>query len=117
MGTDEFMGKGMAGLYTVAEKNSKRKPFVKSDIRVPAFDSYLNAGTQVSDEDAYGMAKAIYENWGQMQKDYPPLRGLKKSAIAPSNNPIPYHPGAAKYYKEVGIYGDAHMKNDMMLTK
>mgnify|MGYP003641471133 CR=1 FL=1 len=56
MGTNEFMGKGMAGLYTVAEKNSKRKPFVKSDIRVPAFDSYLNAGTQVSDEDAYAMA-------------------------------------------------------------
>ena len=117
MGTDEFMGKGMAGLYTVAEKNSKRKPFVKSDIRVPAFDSYLNAGTQVSDEDAYAMAKAVYENWGAMQKDYPPLRGQQKSAIAPSNNPIPYHPGAAKYYKEVGIYTDAHMKNDMMLTK
>ena len=114
-GTDEFMGKGMAGLYTVKEKNSKRKPFVKGDITIAAFDSYLNAGTQVSDEDAYQMAKAIYDNWKQMQKDYPPLRGTKQEYLAPANNPIPYHPGAAKYFKEVGIYGDANMKNDAML--
>ena len=114
-GTDEFLGAGMAGLYTTKEKNSKRKPFVKGDITIAAFDSYLNAGTQVSDEDAYQMAKAVYDNWAQMQKDYPPLRGTKKEAIAPANNPIPYHPGAVKYYKEVGIYGDANAKNDTML--
>lgn len=114
-GTDDFLGKGMAGLYTVKQKNSKRKPFVKSDITIAAFDSYLNAGTQVSNEDAYQMAKAIYDNWKQMQKDYPPLRGTKQSALAPANNPIPYHPGAAKYYKEVGIYSDANMKHDAML--
>ena len=116
-GTDEFLGKGMAGLYTTQEKNSKRKPFVKGDITIAAFDSYLNAGTQVSNEDAYQMAKAVYDNWKQLQKDYPPLRGTKQNAIAPANNPIPYHPGAAKYYKEVGIYGDANMKNDAMLMK
>lgn len=115
MGTDEFMGKGMAGLYTVKQKNSKRKPFVKSDITIAAFDSYLNAGTQVSNEDAYAMAKAIYDNWKQMQKDYPPLRGTPQKGIAPANNPIPYHPGAIKYYKEVGIYSDANMKHDAML--
>ena len=90
---------------------------VKGNITIAAFDSYLNAGTQVSNEDAYQMAKATYDNWKQMQKDYPPLRGTKQSLIAPANNPIPYHPGAVKYYKEVGIYGDANMKNDAMLMK
>lgn len=117
LATDEFMGKGMAGLYTVTEKSSKRKPFVRGDTKIAAFDSYLNAGTQVSDEDAYKMAKAIYENWAQLQKDYPPLRGTPQKYLAPANNPIPYHPGATKYYKEVGIYSDANMKNDAMLTK
>ena len=114
-GTDEFLGKGMAGLYTVKQKNSKKKPFVKGTITIAAFDSYLNAGTQVSNEDAYQMAKAVYDNWKQMQKDYPPLRGTKQNLIAPANNPIPYHPGAAKYYKEVGIYSDANAKNDAKL--
>jgi TRAP transporter TAXI family solute receptor len=115
LGTSEFLTKGMAGLYAVKQKNSKRKPFVRSDITIAAFDSYLNAGTQVSDEDAYQMAKAIYDNWKQLQKDYPPLRGTKQGAIAPANNPIPYHPGAVKYYKEVGIYSAANMANDASL--
>jgi uncharacterized protein len=115
MGTDAFLGKGMAGLYSVTQKNSKRKPFVKGTITIAAFDSYLNAGTQVSDEDAYRMAKAIYENWKQMQKDYPPLRGTPLTGITPANNPIPYHPGAAKYYKEVGLYSAANMKQDASL--
>ncbi|MEC7490955.1 MAG: TAXI family TRAP transporter solute-binding subunit [Pseudomonadota bacterium] len=114
-GTDEFLGSGMAGLYTVKQKNSKRKPFVKGTITIAAFDSYLNAGSQVSNEDAYQMAKAAFDNWKQMQKDYPPLRGTKH--IAPANNPVPYHPGAARYYKEVGIYTDANAKKDAALLK
>ena len=114
-GTDEFLGSGMAGLYTVKQKNSKRKPFVKGTITIAAFDSYLNAGSQVSNEDAYQMAKAAFDNWKQMQKDYPPLRGTKH--IAPANNPVPYHAGAARYYKEVGIYTDANAKNDAALLK
>ena len=112
LGTDEFLGKGMAGLYSVKQKNSKRKPFVKSDITIAAFDSYLNAGSKVSNEDAYAMAKALHTSWKQLQKDYPPLRGVGSDAIAPANNPIPYHPGAVKYYKEAGIYSAANAKND-----
>ncbi len=113
--TSESLGKRMAGVYTVKQSHSKRKPFVKGNITIAAFDSYLNAGTQVSNEDAYNMAKAAYDNWKQMQKDYPPLRGTPQKGIAPANNPIPYHPGAAKYYKEVGIYTDANMKRDASL--
>ena len=116
-GTDEFLEAGMAGLYTITEKPNNRKPFVRGETKIAAFDSYLNAGTQVSDEDAYRMAKAIYENWKQMQKDYPPLRGTRQAALAPANNPLPYHPGAAKYYKEAGIYSDANAKRDEMLMK
>lgn len=116
-GTDEFLGKGMAGLYSLNVKHSKRKPFIRGNITIAAFDSYLNAGTQVSNEDAYRMAKALYDNWKQLQKDYGPLRGTKQAKLAPANNPIPYHPGAAKYYKEVGIYTDANAKNDAMLMK
>ena len=70
----------MAGLYTVKQSNSKKKPFVKCYITIAAFDSYLNAASQVSNEDAYRMAKAAYDNWKQMQKDYPPLRGTKHIA-------------------------------------
>lgn len=115
--SDEYMNNGMPGSYTLLARNSKRTPFIREDTRIAAFDSYLNAGSNVGDEDAYRMAKALYENWEQLQQDYPPLRGTPQKGLAPANNPIPYHPGAAKYYKEVGLYTDANMKNDSMQMK
>ena len=116
MGTDEFLGKGMAGLYTVDRKRTaSASPSSRATSPFAAFDSYLNAGTAgVNDEDAYAHGQGDFTtNWGQLQKDYPPLRGLTKAnAIAPPNNPIPYHPGAVKYYKEARhLHGDANAKN------
>jgi uncharacterized protein len=110
--TDAFMGEGMAGLYTMDVKPSKRLPFVRQDTKIAAFDTYLNVGTAVDDETAYAMAKAMHTNWKQLQKDYGPLRGTKQNALVPANNPIPYHPGAVKYWKEAGLWSDANEKND-----
>jgi TRAP-type uncharacterized transport system substrate-binding protein len=58
------------------------------------------------------MAKSMYENWAQLQKDYGPLRGTKQSALVPANNTIPYHPGAVKYWKEVGLWKPENEKQD-----
>ena len=85
---------------------------MRQDTKIAAFDTYLNAGTAVDDESAYAMAKAMHQNWKQMQKDYPPLRGTKADALVPANNPIPYHPGAVKYWKEAGLWTDANEKQD-----
>ena len=112
LGTDAFMEAGMAGLYTKTMKPAKRIPFVRAETRIAAFDTYLNAGSQVSDEDAYNMAKALHQNWKKLQKDIPPLRGVKAEQLVTPLNPIPYHPGAAKYYKEVGLWSAANQKRD-----
>jgi len=104
MASDEFLAKGMAGLYTMKIKPSKRLPFVKGETLIAAFDSYLNAGSQVNDADAYKLAKVLHSNWKKLQKDYPPLRGTPQKALAPANNAMPYHPGAVKYWKEAGLW-------------
>ena len=109
---DAFMQKGIAGLYTMRVKPSKRMPFVRQPTHIAAFDTYLNAGTTVSNDDAYAMAKAVHSQWKAMQKSYPPLRGVKQNKLVPSNNPIPFHPGAMKYYKEAGLWTDANEKQD-----
>lgn len=101
---NDFMAKGMAGLYTMTIKPSKRLPFIKSDTLIAAFDSYLNAGPQVNDDDAYALAKTLHTNWKKLQKDYPPLRGTPQKALAPANNAMPYHPGAIRYWKETGLW-------------
>ena len=111
-GTDEFMNNGMSGLYTMDVEPSPRLPFVRQPTKIAAFDTYLNVGTSVDDETAYNMAKAMHTNWPQLQKDYAPLRGTKQDGLAPANNPIPYHPGAVKYWKEAGLWKDANEKMD-----
>ena len=112
---DDFMNKGMAGLYTYQARNTKTLPFVREDTLIAAFDTYLNAGTSVSDEDAYALAKTMHGNWAQLQKDYPPLRATKIEALTPKNNPIPYHPGAVKYWKEAGLFTAENEKHDAAL--
>ena len=69
----------------------------------------------MSDEDAYLLAKTVHENWAAMQKDYAPLRGVKAEWLAPADNPMPYHPGAVRYYKEAGLWTEANDKRRSML--
>lgn len=110
-GTDEFLGNLMPGLYSMKVSNSKRFPFVKGkDVTIGAFDTYMNAGASVTAEDAYELVKTMHQNWKQMQEDYAPLRSTPVDKILISNATLPYHEGAIKYYKEAGLWTDAHEK-------
>ena len=107
-GTDDFLDAGMPGLYSLKIKPSNMLPFVKEETLIAAFDTYLNAGKSVTDEDAYTLAKTLHTNWAQLQKDYAPLRGVAANALAPAVNTAPYHPGAIKYFKEAGLWTAAN---------
>jgi uncharacterized protein len=113
--TDEFMEKGIAGLYTMEVKPSKLMPYIREPARIAAFDSYLNASPQVSDEDAYNLAKTLHTNWKKLQKDYPPIRGTPQDGLAPAHNAMPYHPGALAYWKEAGLWTAANEKQQAKL--
>jgi TRAP-type uncharacterized transport system substrate-binding protein len=64
-----------------------------------------------SEDDIYQLTKTIHENWEQMQEDYPPMRGVSQQDFALINTTIPYHAGAVRYFKEVGLWTDAHAEN------
>lgn len=108
--TDSFLDTGVPGSRTLTATPGKTRPFLKEPTKVAAFDAYLNAGPQVSADDAYTLVKTLHENWKQMQKDYGPLRGVQPNEIAPATNPHPYHEGAIRYYKEIGIWSEANEK-------
>jgi len=110
LGTDEFMDAGVPGVRTMVATPAKTRPFFKEPTKIAAFQSYLNAGKAVSADDAYQLVKALHQNWKAMQKAYGPLRGVAQDKIAPPINPIPYHPGAVRYFKEIGIWTAANEK-------
>ena len=108
LANDEMLAKGIAGLYSMNVKPTKRFPFVREPLTIAAFDTYLNAGSQVGAEDAYMLVKSLHTNWKKLQKDYAPLRGTPIDGLAPANTSMPYHPGAIKYYKEAGLWTAGH---------
>jgi uncharacterized protein len=115
--TDASLAMDAPGSRTYVAKPSKRFPFIKKTTKIIAFDSYLNAGKSVGNEDAYAFAKVLHTQWKKLQKAYGPLRGVKQNAIAPSGNPHLYHAGAVKYYKEAGIWSAANAKQQTKVAK
>ena len=59
--------------------------------------------TDVSDDVAYNVAKAVFENFDTFKRLHPAFANLKKEDMVQAGLSIPLHPGAAKYYKEVGL--------------
>ncbi len=57
----------------------------------------------LSDDLAYQMVKALIENYNDL-KAINPIMADWKPEVAVRELPIPYHPGAIKYYKEKGLW-------------
>lgn len=67
------------------------------------FDYTLFAGKNVSEDTAYRVTKAVFENTGAL-RDSSPLWKLFKSKKMSKDQGLKYHPGAVRFYKERGIW-------------
>ncbi|MEF1214812.1 TAXI family TRAP transporter solute-binding subunit, partial [Vibrio alginolyticus] len=56
--------------------------------------------SDVSDDVAYNVAKAVFENFDTFKRLHPAFANLKKEDMVKAGLSIPLHPGAEKYYKE-----------------
>ncbi|WP_261816565.1 TAXI family TRAP transporter solute-binding subunit [Vibrio gallicus] len=59
--------------------------------------------SDVSDEVAYTVAKAVFENFATFKRLHPAFANLKKENMVKDGISIPLHPGAEKYYREIGL--------------
>lgn len=51
----------------------------------------------------YQTVKAVFENFDKFKKQHPAFSNLKKEEMIKDGLSAPLHPGAVKYYKEVGL--------------
>ena len=72
------------------------------DIPTAAIPNFLVTHSGVSDELAYQMAKSLYDNIDTMYAAHNAAKTIKREN-AVRGMPVPVHPGAARYYKEVGV--------------
>lgn len=62
----------------------------------------LFASAKTPDDVVYKLVKAMYEHAGEFGNVFPPMRLFDKNAMAQEIEDVDYHPGAIKFYKEVG---------------
>lgn len=108
----------LRGITTMILKPAKPLVGVKEPTKVARFDVYLNTGSDISADTVYKVVKTVYENWGAMQKQMPPLRGIKPDDLVPVRMSHPFHEGAVRYFREAGIWSDAHKaQQDALLAQ
>jgi len=73
-----------------------------SDVPTAAVQNFLVTHDGVSNDTVYAMTKALWTNLDQLVAAHSAAKAINiKDAL--TGMPIPLHPGAEKYYKEVGV--------------
>lgn len=67
-----------------------------------AVNNFLVTNAKVSDDLAYKMTKALFDDIGTLHAAHAAAKVITLEN-GPKNSPVPLHPGAIKYYKEKGV--------------
>ncbi len=71
---------------------------------VLAYDYMVLANKDVSDEKAYKLAKAMHDHADALKAGFAGLSEFDPARMAKDMGPVQFHPGAIKFYKEIGAW-------------
>ncbi|OED43916.1 C4-dicarboxylate ABC transporter substrate-binding protein [Chromatiales bacterium (ex Bugula neritina AB1)] len=91
--------------YTIA---AGTYPGQDSDVQTIAQPNFLAVNASVDENHVYLVTKAIYENLPFLQAIHKATSAMDTSK-AMGGLPVPLHPGAIKYYKEIGLEVPDHL--------
>ena len=102
--TDEQVKKadGGLGLWLPFIIPADTYPGVKQDITTIAQPNFLAVRADIDEQTVYLITKLIYENLPFLRNIHPATKEINRDK-AMAGLPIPLHPGAAKYYREIGL--------------
>ncbi|WP_460274395.1 TAXI family TRAP transporter solute-binding subunit [Celeribacter sp. ULVN23_4] len=111
LGDAAFFANEVPGVSTATAAEDPNKPFIMGDTPIVAYDALLIADESLSEDDAYRITKTIHDNWADLQAAVGPLRSLSQSDLAMATTTVPYHAGAIRLYKELGLWTSEHAAN------
>jgi TRAP transporter TAXI family solute receptor len=88
--------------YTLVTVPKGTYPKQDKDVKVIGYATHLVASCSLPEETVYQMTKAIAENVPSLAATSQALKDLTPKDMAEDIG-VPFHPGAAKFYKEKGI--------------
>lgn len=81
---------------------------IKGDTYVIGYPLQLVSSTKVSEKTVSTLAKVWWDNLAELQTIHPLFKRWTRETQAITNFTVPYHPGAIKFYQEVGIWTAKH---------
>ena len=88
--------------YTLVTVPKGTYPKQDKDVKVIGYATHIVASCKLPEDTVYAMTKAMAQNIPSMVAVNKSIDGLTPKAMAEDIG-VPFHPGAAKYYKEAGV--------------
>jgi TRAP transporter TAXI family solute receptor len=88
--------------YLRLERPGTDNPGVTEPVYCIAYDGLLFASAKTPDDVVYRLTKAIYENKADLESTFAVFKTWETDEMA-KVIPVPYHPGALKFYREKGM--------------
>jgi uncharacterized protein len=88
--------------YTLVNVPKGTYPKIDRDVKVIGYATHIVASCKLPEDTVYRMTKAMSERVGDMSQIVSAMKGLDAKGMAEDIG-VPFHPGAAKFYKEAGI--------------
>ena len=97
------MNKKYGNLYFPSLITKQTYSGMAKDNNVAAVANLLVVNASMSDDEAYKIVKAVFDNQLELVRSHAEYRNVKLDAQKSNATPVPYHPGALKYFKEKGV--------------
>ncbi len=88
--------------YATQVKPGKGRAGVDAPVWVYAYDYLVLANAKVADDVVYKLTKLMHEHKKELAANFGALNGFEPDRMAKDMGPIKFHPGAIKYYQEIG---------------
>jgi TRAP transporter TAXI family solute receptor len=103
---DEVVGKMNAkygGIYSAGVIPAKTYPGQEKDNKISVVQNILVANASMPDKVAYEIVKTFIEKRDELVAVHGEAKSIELANQNPKNSPIPWHPGATKYFTEKGV--------------
>jgi len=97
------MAKVLPGSYVLKVKPAPNIEGLKEPTNIVAFDMQFFTNKNVPDDVVYTVTKALHDNKAALVKTFRPMALFNPAKMAKPLKAVPFHPGAEKYYKEIGL--------------
>jgi TRAP transporter TAXI family solute receptor len=81
---------------------------IRGNTDVIGYPLHLASSTKVNERTVAALLKAWWDNHGELQSIHPQFKKWTKDVQAITNFTVPYHSGAVKFYRDIGVWTAKH---------